>query len=69
MESSRTNCNSKKIASKILEQIELQFALGLGDLVFYYKVRSKILFNKKCPDFVETFTYFYQIAYPKNVNV
>ena len=36
---------------------------------FNSNFRSKILFNKKLSDFVETFTYFYQIPYSKNVKV
>ena len=40
-----------------------------GSKLFVDPFRSKILFNKKLSDFVETFPNFYQILYPKNVNV
>ena len=36
---------------------------------YWSHFRSKVLFNKKLSDFVETFTYFYQMPYSKNFKV
>ena len=38
-------------------------------IIFNSHFRSKILFNEKLFIFVETFTYFYQIPYPKYLKV
>ena len=52
-----------------VENNDFFFASQFLKYVSELLVEPKILFYKKLSDFVETFTYFYQIPYPKIVKI